>query len=992
MAGGFLGSISGQVRLDIRQAVAAYATVRAQNAKTVYALRGTGDAFIASGKTMLAAGGIMAYGIYKAVNAAADFERKMDFFSAVTDTNADKMKKLSDFTLQLAEDTIYSADQIADGIIELGKAGVDAEDIMKGIGKAMTNLGAAGDIPLAESGQIITSTVAQFDKDATDAVRITDLLAGAANASIADITDIGVSLKYVGGVANAAGVNLEDTITAISLLAKAGIRGSTAGTSLRQMLVSFGGATKPARDVLEDLGILTYDLAGANETLAKVTGGKAKNSVAAIEKELSKYIDSIGEGSVGTQKNADAVKDLMLKYGGLRNLFYDSEGNLKSLSKVFQILQDKTKGLTAQQRLQALRTIFNNRALSAAAILTRDGAKGFKDMNKEMSKTTAAAVATERLDNLSGDIEILKGNIQTLLIRAGGPLQKQLRGWVQGLTKAIQAWDNLSPAMQTSIVKGIAFASAALIAMGAINIVIGVILKFIAHMLKMAAGVKFLYNSIKGLRLLFAGPLYASIAAIAGPILLVIGIIAALVIAFIIAYKKIKPFREWVNRLAESFKNDFLKPLWGAIKAVYKFLKALDGDKLKEYWQKLKDGAANAFHAVIDWFKRLPGVIARFLKKIISGVGRWGAGLIASFVTWLTNLYDTVTTWLGKVQDLFTLRNLGFAVGYALGLVVRIFIKFFIFLYQRAKAGVQGLIGFFRELGPKIIPFFVRLVQRALSLLGKLKDKAIRFATQLVLGIIDWFKKLPGRTVAFAVSMYHQVVGWLSKMVSQGTTKAKNMFTGMIEWFQKLPGRATRFFVQLVAKAARFIGSLPGKMVDWANQSITAFMNILSSLPGLAGDILDKVIQAFKDVIQKGYNAAKDFAGGLWDGFKKGLGIESPSFIEKAMFALNDNMHKETGKLARQTANIQKLGKRFTSTNFEANLGTPSLRNFRTPSGVQDRMTVISRERATPSAPVVVKAKVNKKTDVTVNNPRAERAGKSVAKAVRDSADDEGWF
>src|SRR5690349_21570121 len=148
----FLGSISGQVRLDIRQAVAAYATLRAQNQRTVYALRGTGDAFVGAGKVMTGAGvGLIAI-FGKAVSAAAEFERKMDYFGAVTDTNADKMARLSEFTLQLAADTIYSANEVAEGMVELGKAGVNAEQIMAGIGKAMTDLGAAGDIPLAESG------------------------------------------------------------------------------------------------------------------------------------------------------------------------------------------------------------------------------------------------------------------------------------------------------------------------------------------------------------------------------------------------------------------------------------------------------------------------------------------------------------------------------------------------------------------------------------------------------------------------------------------------------------------------------------------------------------------------------------------------------------------------------------------------------------------------------------------------------------------------
>src|SRR3954471_16327036 len=105
MMAGELGSISGQIRLDIKQAVAAYATIRAQNARTVYALRGTGDSFIQAGKGFTLAGAGMIYIIGKAVKAAAEFERKMDFFGAVTGTTTGQMKELSKYTLKLGKDT-----------------------------------------------------------------------------------------------------------------------------------------------------------------------------------------------------------------------------------------------------------------------------------------------------------------------------------------------------------------------------------------------------------------------------------------------------------------------------------------------------------------------------------------------------------------------------------------------------------------------------------------------------------------------------------------------------------------------------------------------------------------------------------------------------------------------------------------------------------------------------------------------------------------------
>src|SRR6478672_4810630 len=102
-----LGTVLGQVRLDVRQAVAGYAAVRAQNARTVYAMRGAGDSFVSAGQNMTVAGAGLLYMFGKVVMAAGEFERKMDFFGAVTGASAKQIERLSDFTLQLAQDTIY---------------------------------------------------------------------------------------------------------------------------------------------------------------------------------------------------------------------------------------------------------------------------------------------------------------------------------------------------------------------------------------------------------------------------------------------------------------------------------------------------------------------------------------------------------------------------------------------------------------------------------------------------------------------------------------------------------------------------------------------------------------------------------------------------------------------------------------------------------------------------------------------------------------------
>lgn len=881
MAGGFLGSVSGRVQLDIRQAVAAYATLRAQNARTVYALRGSGDAFVATGKVMTGAGLGLIYVFGKAVTAAAEFERKMDFFGAVTDTSAQKMQQLSKFTLQLAQDTIYSADQIAEGFIELGKAGVSAEQIMDGIGEAMANLGAAGDIPLAQSGQIITSTIQQFDLAATDAVKVVDLLAGAANASIADITDIGVSLKYVGGVANAVGLSVEDTTTAISLLAKAGIRGSTAGTSLRQMLVSLGGATAPATDTLKKLGIITED-------------------------------------------------------GG--NKFFTAEGKAKSLSQVFQILQKHTADLTQKERLMALRTIFNNRALSAASILTREGAAGFREMNKEMSKTTAAEVARKRLDNLSGDIEILKGNIETLFIQGGSPFQETLRGWVQSLTELVQAFSKLDPGTQKFIFQTIAITGAALALMGAFNIVIGSLLRFGSHMLKLGAAISFIVKWGRALLyvlgLIFGGAISAGALAIGAAVV-------AIGAAFVIAYKKIEPFRNFVNGIGSWFMDKVVSPIISGIGNLLGWFIKLAKDP-KQAWEDLKSGVEGAITGMVGWFKRLPGMIGEALSSAAGAVGTFVGNILKWFLSLPGRVLGAVGDLASQLGRIFTFKNLGYAVGFAVGTIVKFFVTLPYKLLQYALQAVNFVFTAFASLPSRIGFVLGFLLGKVVSIFLQIGARMLSLGRQAITGLLSFFISLPGRIGAILVMAGQRVWAGLQRMVAFARAAGPRIVFGVINFVKSLPGRLVGLMGQAVSAVRNGAAKAIARARDMGRGIKNGVVNTIKGLPGTINGILGKCIAAFKGVVKKAFNAAKDFAGGLWKGFKAGLGINSPSFIEKQMVQITDVIGTETKRMRKQVPQIQAVGKKLASTQFQPmdRVGVPNLNTISQNRRVQGRAGV----------------------------------------------------
>lgn len=940
---GSLGTIAGQVRLDAAQAIAAFAAVRAASSSTRGSLTAAGGSLSTFGKVSMGAGLALVAGFGVAVKAAADFEKKMDYFGAVNNATAEDMEKVRAKALQLGRDSQFSAGQIADAFVEMGKAGVQVKDITGGLADAIVNMAAAADIKLDQATNIVTSQIQTYGLSVKDAAHITDLFAGAANASIVDVEDLGVSLKYVGGVAHALGISFDSTVTALSLLGKAGIKGSTAGTSLRQIMVSLAGGTNKAKGVLEDLGIITL---GPN--------------------------------------------------GVLNNAFFDASGKAKSLDQVFQILQDHTRGLSQEAQLMAFRTIFNNRALAAAEILTHAGATGFAQMNAEMSKTTAADVAAKRMDNLSGDIKKLKSSIDTLMIEGGGPFQNMLRGIVQSITRLINAFMNMPAGIQTSILSFMLIAGVILSFLGAVALIGGTVMKAIAAFKQMWAALKLLWTIT---RLVTVATWEATAAALANPYVLVAIAVIALVTAFILLYKHSERFRQIMNTTAKGIKTGFMatihwfetlpsffENLWKTISSWF----ATGVGWVKGNWDILLTIMTGPIGGIILVWRRFGDEIVNFFKAIPGAVTSFTQQAVAASMNFAKNLPYYI----------------GYAIGFTIGVIVRGCFQMGQAIYNFASSAVTTTVTFFMLLPGRLANIWTSILTHFITWSVQFGVGVKNWAVGAFNTTITWFQRLPGRVAGFFTSLWHQSGRAWSNFNVALARWLIDTYNSVVTWFGKLPSRVYNLLIDVYNNAITAFDALVMAAANFGLNVYNGFTGWVEQLPNAVWDAINNTISAFNQMVGAAWDSAKNFGQGLWDGFKHGIGINSPSYIEKAMWAITDVTETETKRLGNHVRTMQQLAGRLTLENpakAAAGLNVNTIAQMTTNLRQQAAMLQAASTALFPGlSPVSIAARasiasnasasstnsesplVQKVVQVTVNNPIAERASDSTSRKLRN--------
>lgn len=367
--------------------------------------------------------GLIARGVRNVINEFIDFDdaivsasAKFKGLNLATKQGQATFEKLKKTARDVGGATQFTTSQAAGGLDFLALAGKTAERAMALL-PGVVDLATVANIDLARATDISTDSLNAFglqNKDASieasNFARLNDVLAFTMSRTNTDIEQLFESIKKGATVLNVTGQSMETFTTLSGILANSALKGTDAGTLLRNTMLSLAGATGPAQDALDKLNVKVADKFGNFRDIVDILED--------IEKGKKKF---------GEVEGAALIKAIFEKRGiaGIEIL-------LKKGSKELRKFRDETIAATgsAQSMADIMRTSLGNRlkALNSAFIelgfrvleaFDKRGRKGIDSLTEAIRKFDVTPII-EGIESIVGLFKDFKTAIDFLPLSLSG--------------------------------------------------------------------------------------------------------------------------------------------------------------------------------------------------------------------------------------------------------------------------------------------------------------------------------------------------------------------------------------------------------------------------------------------------------------------------------------------------------------------------------------------------------------------------------------------
>ena len=354
-------------------------------------IKSAGDTIANAGSKMTKSVTVPIAGVgVAAVKTAADYESAMSNVQAITGATGDDFKKLTQLGKDLGASTAWSAQECAEAMQYTGMAGWTAQQNIDGL-KGILDLASASGTELARTSDIMTDAISAFGYKASDSAKFADVMTKACTAANVSVDTLGESYKYCGAICGTMGYSIDEVTTSLAVMGNMGIKGSQAGTALKNAISNMAAPTKNMKAAMDDLGI-----------------------------------------SITNQ-----------------------DGSMKSWGDVIKNLQGSFKGLSQDQQAAYAKQLFGKESMAGMLAIINTSTKDYNALADSIKNSGGAAndAAQTQLNNLNGQLTLLKSALEGAAITIGDKLLPYIKSAVTWVQKATDWFNGLSDAQVNTIMK-----------------------------------------------------------------------------------------------------------------------------------------------------------------------------------------------------------------------------------------------------------------------------------------------------------------------------------------------------------------------------------------------------------------------------------------------------------------------------------------------------------------------------------------------------------
>lgn len=375
---------------------------------------------------------------------------------------------------------------------------------------------------------------------------------------------------------------------------------------------------------------------------------------------------------------------------------YDSHHNMRSMLDIVGDMKKAYSGMNDEERQKFLYDVMGQENMKVGSTLMNAHISDYRKLSKEVSNSNGVVDKYNKTMRSTSEFSVqeFKSSLNSLSISLGQKLLPTLTPVIKGLTSMVNRFAKLPSPVKNSIL--VLTGLAAILGPMAIGIAalitsVGKI-RTVMNGLNIAKKIKDIANSFKLLTIL-------------NPTTLGIGAVIALGAAFVLAYQKIKPFREFINGIGKGIMNS-LRPVINMVGTIGNSFKKLF-NAMKTYFS---ENGLSFLHAFANVFK----VVAIAIGASMSGI----IVTIRVALNLIKNIFST--TW-GSIEQIVG------GVFTAIGGLLKVFAGLFTGNWQLLWSGVKdifkGIWDSFKGIVGGVINIIIGIVNSGIDGINWLLDK-----------------------------------------------------------------------------------------------------------------------------------------------------------------------------------------------------------------------------------------------------------------------------